>query len=931
MHKHMNRYLGKIGSKVEPEAKAADANAQETKTRSSYFHNWVARAHDAAGVNAQVAQAQPEEHGIGHPGASIIGSRYVLIAAFIVILAINVWMRSGLLGNAGFFEPDGFYHYSVIRATVANGFNIPITLNVSGITTPRNMITEPEGFYWVTLGPYYILRFFGVSYYSVMRLVPLLFGILDAVGAYVLVRVLARSRTLSLLAMLFVSISSGDVARTAALVYRGDGFVTIFMIATLLLAYKALTSDDRNRYVYALAAVVVLALGMAVWDGAPFMEVVYMLATLLIGVYAFVRGDTKLVYNDFVLIAMLLVTYLLEHALMAAYIIRAQVALSSVRFFLFYVPVVLGIGLMLLLLNYKRIASALGTVSRLALVCAGAVIIGAVLLAFYGGYLGEVAGGGGAVIANSPLGATIEELQPPGYLFLWDSFGFQLYLAPIGAMLFIMLYNFTDGEGRRRMNKRRALLLVIVLVYYSALFFVEPYATGIIQDARMKMLFLALTEFVPIVVAAGAYVVRALASSGYDAGVGVSSGMTGFIAIVAYFAVTMYLQLNAQRFNSLVAVPMAILAAYAVYAAGRLIKDTFENRPSISPVYFYMGLMTAIILIDFYMSAAQTYEQATAPSCEILADCLNTQFLAAMTWLRYNTPANATVLALWPDGSVVEGWADRASVMDSVGGQNANLIGQFGKFLFNSSTDARWLYSIGKPQYIVSRAYWMDELAGVATEGQVQNEHLYGYVPLSYDGASTNAGARVFAFNSSRYNGGYETEMVVRPQAVGVSQSNSVEAYVRQGGSGPFYIINSVLFLNYSNHNYSFFNTTIHDTPNATTFTNLTGQFFGYAGAYGVQGLTRPALMSNLGSRFWASVYRNGVQGAQALTLFLTYNGSQVSSAALLGSYLPSSNFFKMVFLCNTRTCAYGNSRVALQPVFQNGDTTIYKVIYGAG
>ena len=49
------------------------------------------------------------------------------------------------------------------------------------------------------------------------------------------------------------------------------------------------------------------------------------------------------------------------------------------------------------------------------------------------------------------------------------------------------------------------------------------------------------------------------------------------------------------------------------------------------------------------------------------ADGINQQFLDAMTWMKNNTPANATAVAVWPDGSVIEAWANRTSLMDSVG------------------------------------------------------------------------------------------------------------------------------------------------------------------------------------------------------------------------------------------------------------------------
>ena len=46
-----------------------------------------------------------------------------------------------------------------------------------------------------------------------------------------------KDKLFGILSMLFVALSMGDAARTSALIYRGDGFVTIFLILALALPY----------------------------------------------------------------------------------------------------------------------------------------------------------------------------------------------------------------------------------------------------------------------------------------------------------------------------------------------------------------------------------------------------------------------------------------------------------------------------------------------------------------------------------------------------------------------------------------------------------------------------------------------------------------------------------------------------------------------
>ena len=149
--------------------------------------------------------------------AGITRNRYAFIAIMLAIIVLAVILRSDMLKYSGFFEPDGFFHYSVIRqAITSNHYIVPMYLNLSGFPS-HNAITEPTGFYYVTIVPYIFLQYLGISYYNIMRVIPVLFGILDVFGVYVLAKYLTGSRAGGLLASLFIAISSGDIARTAAI------------------------------------------------------------------------------------------------------------------------------------------------------------------------------------------------------------------------------------------------------------------------------------------------------------------------------------------------------------------------------------------------------------------------------------------------------------------------------------------------------------------------------------------------------------------------------------------------------------------------------------------------------------------------------------------------------------------------------------------
>lgn len=732
---------------------------------------------------------------------------YAAIALFIIIIMLDIYLRTGMLKYAGFFEPDGFYHFSVIRAAVAHDFAIPKTLVLSGFPTHFE-ITEPLGLYFVTLFPYAILRYFGASYYTVMRLVPILFGVLDAIGAYYIVKYFAKSRVLSFIAMFFVAISSGDIARTAALVYRGDGFITSFMILSLIFFIAVFrTKNFRNKALFALLAAFVLGVGTAVWNGAPFTIIVYMLAVILITVLGYITADLQLLKDSLLLTFALLLTYAMQHMWMALTIIRGTQALSSLHFFIFYGPVAVGALLAYYLIqNRNKFPSfTMNTAARAKFIAEVVIVALVVILVLFGGFLSQVASGDGLVIASSHLDTTIQELQPPNFSFLWASFAYSLFLAPIGIILYLLFANkIRPGQKYTILHK---------LNFSSE-----------------------------------------------------------FLVMLAYFVATFYLQINAVRFNSIVAVPIAIFAAYGLYAIGRLIgfdSNFLKNAKKGIATYSRLVFAVVAVFILAYMLYLTNLESFTS----VQADGINANFLSALTWVRNNTPSNATFLAVWPDGSVIEGWANRTSAMDSVGGQNPTLIAGFARFILNTTPDARYLINeTHKPEYLLARYYWLQELGGIATEGNLSNTiaATYGYDAFSSVNESSNSTfERIF--------------------------------FVAQGNSR----LSGVMLLNFSN-------------PNDVE-TGL--------GSNGRYTLLRSTILYNMANDTY--IEHNVTGPAANYTFFMTYLGRNITSSALVGQNFTKSNMFKFLYGCNKASCDYGNGTgVSMKLIYQNSDSRIFKISY---
>ncbi|HUC38812.1 MAG TPA: STT3 domain-containing protein [Candidatus Acidoferrum sp.] len=745
------------------------------------------------------ADAQPQHpKGWQQKMGEILNNRYVVISLLVFILVLNVGLRLGLANYAGFFEPDGFFHYSVILQAIQNHYVVPLYSDLSGFPL-HNEITEPGGLYYVTLIPYFFLRFFGVSVYTVMRYIPVVFGMLDALGVYLLAKYMSGSRSAGLLAAFFISISSGDISRTAALVYRGDTFATIFVIIALVLFVKVLTSKRRKLLVYGMAALsgIILATAEAVWGGAPFGVLLYIIAVAVLAIYGFIKGDEKLCEGGVVLSLALLVSYLVQALYLATGVLRYVPSLGGSSFFVFFVPLMAGSLLSLIVIKRKdKLSSIAGSPGRRALFSALLLIIAIVaILVAFPGYLGSLSGSGGAGSGN--LGITIQELQKPTFSFIWASFSWQIVLAPIAVILFLAL--------RRWITERE----------------------------KMRVANIA------------------------------------FIAIASYFLVTFYLQLNAIRYNSLVSAPIAVFAGYAVYSVIKLVGYKTSGRGFVS--YLAIGVVVAVFAAAMVLNTHSTYNNSFTSG---QADGINPQFLTAMAWLRNNTPSNATVLALWPDGSVVEGFGDRQSLMDSVGGQTESRIYNFSRWLFSTTPNATYLYDSGEPQYFVVRGYWLAELGGIATEGNITNTSAYGYDAMTSLKLQHTSNSTLYLFNSSSYPY-YSVELI---ETQGQNNTANFVGYLGSVGSPQRVPLSSVIFINDSGGRYS--------------------------------------------------VVPSDINSSAGYSFVVDFQGTNITGGSLLGALLPFSNFFRFTALCNYADCPYNDSGVTMNVIYQNQDTKIIKISY---
>ncbi len=734
----------------------------------------------------------------------VLKNKFIFFGLVIAIFIIAIYLRTGLLGFQGLFEPDGFFYYTAIKQAVANHYIVSRTVTLSGYPW-HNGLNEAPGLLYFTLVPYFFLRFFGVQLIDVMRTVSIFFGILDAILAYLLVRYMAKSRFLGLLAMFFVAANSGNIARTAGGVYRGDTFITFFAMAALIFMLMALNEEDKNKsFLWIGLAGFLAGTGNFIWNGGVFVPMLYFAVLLVVITYSAIADDRSALWKSFLLAVALILAWLLANLLIIIGLAHTSIFTGTT-----FLAVIVGTAAASIAAYYILEKKLLGAVtSRLShrfvlVVCLAAIAVILALL-FAGPFVESVITNGGSVYQQNNIAQTTQELQPPTYGFLFASFGLELWLAPIGVLLFIFFAHLHGNET----NIRRGRLALNVNY--------------------------------------------------------------GFIVILAYFLIAAYLQGGAIRYNSIVSVPLALFSAYAIYTVYKIAEPYSINlsNAQIKIGYVLIALTLVLLLYQFLLTQAQSFTSYQA-------DGVNPQFLQAMDWISQNTPANSTFLDLWPDGSLVEGWGNRTSFQDSVGGENATRILQFGQFIFNTSINSQYLINNAhRPNYLLVRNFWFQELGGIAIEANItQNLSRFGYNVLTSFNAYGNATEQIYQFGSNSYT----AQLLVEPQANGTRR---ILALLGPAGATQQQLtpIAHVLFFNSSNENYSLQSSTS--------------------------------------------------QNALNYTLLVSFTGRNITSAAIMGQELPFTNLFKFIFECGYTQCSYGNKNVSAQLVYANADSKIIEFTY---
>ncbi len=930
----------------------------------------------------------------------------IFVLCTVAIFAISTYFRAPMLKFYGFYEPDGYFHFSVIETTIARHALVPLqdaplsgwppscNSPTCGPATPHH---EPFGLYWITLIPYYLLAPFGVTAYYVARHIPMLFAIFDMLGAFFISRYMSKDKFFGLLVMLFIALNMGNAARTSALIYRGDSFITSFLLVALIFTVEMFRAKEKNKKLgFMLLSAIFLALCSLTWSGASFVTATYIFALVMLLLFGFTENNKKLIDDSGYMLGALLIWFVIVNFFI--YLLWITPGEQTFTGFYFFIPfIALAAGwllakneqVMAYLPSQQTFRDALGRlVIAIVIIC---VVVGIIYIIIPSLVQAIFVTSGFEAINN--FSSTIQELQSPSPDFLYASFGLQNYISPMSLVMLLASY----------FNIYIIAFWVLLCILFLPYFFMQTSGDG--EDSPAT----------------------ATARFGYS---------EVLLMLMAYFMLTAYLQMHAIRFNSLISVPLSIFTAFTVYwiityYKTRSFKDSsplaivsltvamllyFEimaaqsgggQWASLDWIYaapvivtvvgfllyrmltatkrdMLLGAMLALVMliVTFYTMVhvlgsaliwvgtilaailmacllywvVKNFEEnqlawyagfaiiaiiiAVATSAMLLdvvgvaltllpavvfillaymlmrrfsghsfpyyasclllvllvvymiqidtnyvtglapADEINPYFITALAWMKNNTPANSVVLTLWPDGSLVEGVANRTSITDSVSSQYAYKANPFAAWLYNSSPDPNFLLRniTGEPDYLLVRAPWIVETGGIFTESGINlTPSSYGYNPFTSLNERGNVTTQVYQF----FGSGVEEDTVI----TNTSGTKAIASYVVVNNNtiSPFKYVD---FYDESTGNSTIIPQTSFNKTNNQTFLIVYSQ------------VPSPSLHVN------------------------------ITGAYMLNVDLADSNMVDFLFHCNTQSCPWDNNEATLQLVFINPDTKIFKIVY---
>ncbi len=363
----------------------------------------------------------------------------------ILILVLATVLRLYLLRYPYFIGNDAYYHYSVIRQAINGG-----GLTNYALSYGNPLILEPKGFYYVTIIPSYI-----IGLHNAFLIMPVIFGLVGLVFAYLLIRDLYGRRA-GLITVIIMSLLIAHIYRTSVNTYRGDAFFLSLFTITLYYFNKELIKGKG------VITGLLLGLTASLWNGYPLGVIIIISGLIINSTLNYLKGlHTK---RDVILSLTIMTTYYLIEQLMLITNVIKPVFFTThwlTHLLLIYSPALISLTYYYTKRVSKKYVIGFIIITGLTLILLNASVIKFIIVT-------------GLLETNYFYKVGVSELLPPTMSFNWVMLSLTYYLM-WGGLLIALL---RKKDAQRLTYMVWVLITTYLMISYSRYNFIGSLTTS---------------------------------------------------------------------------------------------------------------------------------------------------------------------------------------------------------------------------------------------------------------------------------------------------------------------------------------------------------------------------------------------------------------------------------------------------------------------
>ena len=158
----------------------------------------------------------------------------------------------------------------------SHGLSLPTLSAYTGVPLPESI-----GLYFIPIIPHLLT---GLSFSTILQWIAPLFSVLTILLTFILTKQVFKDNKIALLAAFLLAVSVAAMSKTMAGEFRGDSFVSVFTLATLIFWIQATRAKSKlQMFLYTLFSTISLFLAVSIWSGGTYALIVVFLGVLLTG------------------------------------------------------------------------------------------------------------------------------------------------------------------------------------------------------------------------------------------------------------------------------------------------------------------------------------------------------------------------------------------------------------------------------------------------------------------------------------------------------------------------------------------------------------------------------------------------------------------------------------------------------------------------